>query len=45
MDEVDVEGDPIFYAIERTMKNDTNRALFLKSNQDLCMAILDDIKG
>jgi hypothetical protein len=45
MDEVDVEGEPIFHDIERTMKNDTNRALFLDSNTDLCITILDDIEG
>jgi hypothetical protein len=32
MDEVDVEGEPIFHAIERTMKNDNNRALLLELN-------------
>jgi hypothetical protein len=26
------------------MKNDTNRALFLEANNDLCMTILDDIE-
>jgi hypothetical protein len=45
MDEVDVEGDPIFDAIERTMNNDTNWALFLEPNNDLCMTILDDLKS
>jgi hypothetical protein len=45
MDEVDVEGDPIFHSIERRMKHDTNRALFLESKNDLCMSILDDIEG
>jgi hypothetical protein len=45
MDEVYIEGDPMIHAIERTMKNDTNRALFLESNTDLCMAILDEIEG
>jgi hypothetical protein len=35
MDEVDVEGEPIFHAIERTMKDDTNRAIFLEPNNDL----------
>jgi hypothetical protein len=44
MDEVDVEGEPIFHTIERTMKNDTNRALFLDSNNYFCMTILDDIE-
>jgi hypothetical protein len=45
MDEVDVEVETIFHTIERTMKNYTNRALFLEPNNDLCMAILDDIKS
>jgi hypothetical protein len=45
MNEVDVEGDPIFHSIERTMKDDTNRALFLEPNNDLCMEILEDIEG
>jgi hypothetical protein len=40
MDEVDVEGKPIFHVIER--KIHTNRALFLEPNNDLCMMILDD---
>jgi hypothetical protein len=44
MDEDDVEGEPVFHAIERTMKNDTNRALFLDSNNYLCMKILNDIE-
>jgi hypothetical protein len=43
MDKVDVEGEPIFHAIERTTKNDTNRALFLEPNNDHCMTILDDL--
>jgi hypothetical protein len=45
IDEVDVEGDPIFQSIERAMKADTNRALFLEPNNGLCMAILEDIEG
>jgi hypothetical protein len=45
MDEVDVEGDPILHSIKRTMKEDTNREIFLEPNNDLCMAILEDIEG
>jgi hypothetical protein len=45
MDEAGVEGDPIFHSIERTMKEDTNKAIFLEPNNDLCMAILEDIEG
>jgi hypothetical protein len=45
MEEVDVGGDPIFHSIERTAKEDMNRALFLEPNNDLCMAILEDIEG
>jgi hypothetical protein len=45
MDEVGVEGDTIFHSIRSTMKADTNRALFLKPNNDLCMAILEGIEG
>jgi hypothetical protein len=44
MDEVDVEGEPIFQTIVRTMKGDTNRALFTETNQDLCKHVLDDIE-
>jgi hypothetical protein len=45
MDEVDVEGDTIFHSIERTLNEDTNRAIFLEPNNDLCIAILEDIQG
>jgi hypothetical protein len=45
MDEFDVEGEPIFYAIESTMKDDTNRAIFLEPKIKLFMAILEDIEG
>jgi hypothetical protein len=45
MDKIDVEGELIFHAIERTMKDDTNRAIFLDPNDDLCMAILENIAG
>jgi hypothetical protein len=45
MDEIDVEGEPIFQYIERIIKNDTNRALFSESNNDLYMMIMDDIEG
>jgi hypothetical protein len=45
MDEVDVEGDPIFHSIERTMKAAMNRALFLEPSNDLCMVMLEDIEG
>jgi hypothetical protein len=45
MDEVDVEWDPIFHSIEKTMRADTNIALLLETNNDLCMAILEDIEG
>jgi hypothetical protein len=44
MDEVDVEGEPIFHSVERTMKDDTNRVLFTEPNQDLCSFILNDIE-
>jgi hypothetical protein len=44
MDEVDVEGEPIFHVIERTMKNKTDRAPFLEPNNNLCMTILDDLE-
>jgi hypothetical protein len=42
MDEVDVEGEgePICHAIERKMKDDTNRAIFLEPNN-----ILEDIES
>jgi predicted ABC-type exoprotein transport system permease subunit len=43
MDEVDVEGEPIFQSVERTMKDDTDRVLFIQPNQDLCQFILEDI--
>jgi hypothetical protein len=45
MDEVDVEGDPVFHSIKITMKEDTNRAIFLEHNTDLCMTILENIEG
>jgi hypothetical protein len=45
MDDVDVEGEPIFHSIERTMKNNTNRALFLEPNNDLFMTILDHLES
>jgi hypothetical protein len=45
MDEVDVEGGGVFHSIERIMKADMNRALFLEPNNDLCMTILEDIEG
>jgi hypothetical protein len=35
MDEVDVEGEPIVHSIERIMKADTNRALFLEPYNDI----------
>jgi hypothetical protein len=44
MDEVDVEGEPIFKSVERTMKDDTNRVLFTEPNQDICRFILNDIE-
>jgi hypothetical protein len=44
MDEVDVEGEPIFHSIERTMKYNTSRVLFTEPNQDLCSFILNDIE-
>jgi hypothetical protein len=45
MDEFDVEGDTIFHSIEIKIKEDTNIAIFLEPNNDLCMAILEDIEG
>jgi hypothetical protein len=45
MDEVDVDGDPICHSIERTMKEDMNRAIFLEPNNDVCMDILEDMEG
>jgi hypothetical protein len=44
MDEVDVEGDPNFQAIECTMTKDMDRTIFTEPNQDLCKHILDDIE-
>jgi hypothetical protein len=44
MDEVDVEGEPIFHSVELMMKDDTNRVLFTEPNQDLCSSILNDIE-
>jgi hypothetical protein len=44
MDKFDVEGEPLFQAIEHTMKEDTDQALFTESNQEICEHILDDIE-
>jgi hypothetical protein len=44
MDEVDVEGEPIFKSVERTMKDDMDRVLFTEPDQDLCKHILKDIE-
>jgi hypothetical protein len=44
MDEVDLEGEPLFQVIARTMKDDTDRALFMEPNQDTCKRILDNIE-
>jgi hypothetical protein len=43
MEELDVEGEPIFQSVERTMKDNTYRVLFTEPNQELCQHILEDI--
>jgi hypothetical protein len=44
MDEIDVEGEPIFHYVEQTMKDDTKLVLFTEPNQDLCSFIMNDIE-
>jgi hypothetical protein len=44
MDEVAVEGEPIFQSVKRTMKDDTDHVLFTGPNLELCKHILEDIK-
>jgi hypothetical protein len=44
MDEVDVEGKPIFHSIEQKMKDDMNRVLFTEPSKNLCSYILKDIE-
>jgi hypothetical protein len=44
VDEVYVEREPLFQAIERTMKEDMDRDLFTELNQDICKYILYEIE-
>jgi hypothetical protein len=44
MDKVDVEGEPIFQAIKRTLQHDTDCGLLTEPNQNLCKYTLDDIE-
>jgi hypothetical protein len=44
MDEVDLELEQLFQAIECTTKEDTDRALSTEPNQDICKYILDNIE-